>query len=140
MQPGERTPRRFPSERIDPRCVIQRNAETIRRLRETIVETFSHRHEGEEANDAWSEACAEFDRCYDALAFPGGYEDALQRLKRNDSETIDAALAFLEVRPYFFHSQYIATKLRRMLRRAILNDRQKQRLETIQFRAGPTQS
>lgn len=67
---------------------------------------------------------------FDKLAFPGGYTRALKLLASEDGATIEAALQFIEIRPYFFRSQYIRTKLLRMLKRIPLSQRQLERLET----------
>lgn len=104
----------------DPRCVIQKNAERIRELRDQMRK-----------GDDWSRACDDYYSQYDALAFPGGYSVGLQKIKAGDTIAIEDALAFLEVRPYFFRSQYIRTKLKRLLKHAPLTTRQTERFQRV---------
>jgi hypothetical protein len=111
------------------RCVIQQNAKRVTELHGWIGETFKRRDSGPKARAEWSHACEEFHRQYDALAFPGGYAAGLEKLRAGDTYAIESALAFLEVRPYFFRSQYIRTKLKRLLKHAQLTARQTARLE-----------
>ena len=114
-------------EQLEPRSVIQRNAKRVNELHDRIHETFKHRDASPEARAEWSRACSDFHSQYDALAFPGGYTAALEKIPTGDSRAIEDALAFLEVRPFFFRSQYIRTKLTRLLKRAQLTFRQTER-------------
>jgi hypothetical protein len=116
-------------EKLDPRCVIQKNAKRVTELHDRIHETFKLRDTSPEARAEWSRACDEFHSQYDALAFPGGYEAGLQKIQTGDARAIEDALAFLEVRPYFFRSQYIRTKLTRLLKHAELTTRQTERFQ-----------
>ncbi len=116
-------------EELHPRCVIQANAKHLKELHDRIHETLKSRDLSPKARADWSHACDEFRAKYDALAFPGGYEAGLQKISAGDVRTIENALAFVEVRPYFFRSQYMRTKLVRMLKRARLSARQAQRFE-----------
>ena len=68
---------------------------------------------------------------YDALAFPGGYSSALERIAAGEPEAIEAALAFLEIRPYFFRSGYMYKDLLRKTKRAPLSDAQARRFVRI---------
>jgi hypothetical protein len=116
-------------EELEPRCVIQKNAKRVTELHDRIHETFKRRDTGPEARAEWSRACDEFHSQYDSLAFPGGYEAGLQKIQAGDARAIEDALAFLEVRPYFFRSQYMRTKLARLLRHAQLSARQSERFQ-----------
>jgi hypothetical protein len=116
-------------EELEPRCVIQRNAKRVTELHDRIHETFKRRDTSPEARAEWSRACDEFHSQYDALAFPGGYKAALNNIQAGDSRAIEGALAFLEVRPYFFRSQYIRTKLARLLKHTQLTARQTERFQ-----------
>ena len=118
-------------EQLNLRCEIQANASLIKELHRRMTDAPSGRNYGKDASSDRSKACHEFHARYDSLAFPGGYKQGLRKLAENDARTIDAALSFLEVRPYFNTSQYIATKLRRMLKKAVLSERQKERLEAV---------
>jgi hypothetical protein len=115
--------------KLEPRSIIQENAKRVTELHERIHDTVKRRDSSPEARAEWSRACAEFHGQYDALAFPGGYSSALKKIQAGDSRAIEDAVAFLEVRPYFFRSQYIRTKLTRLLKRAQLTTRQTERFQ-----------
>ena len=117
-------------QKLEPRCVIQENAKRVTELHDRIHETGKRRDSSPEARAEWSRACEEFHSRYDALAFPGGYAAGLEKIQAGDSRAIEDALAFLEVRPYFFRSQYIRTKLTRLLKHAQLTARQSDRFQT----------
>jgi len=112
----------------DLRQQIRANAAELRRLHARMHETFSRRGKDRQA---WSEACAEFHARYDTLAFPGGYTGALERLVAGDELTMEAALVFLELRPYFFRSGYMRKKLMRYAKRAPFSKAQAQRLRFV---------
>jgi hypothetical protein len=82
--------------------LIEHNAEECRRLHARIHETCKQRTISREKKAEWELACQEFHARYDALAFPGGYNGALERRASGDEFTIEAALSFVEVHPYFF--------------------------------------
>ena len=79
----------------------------------------------------WESACREFHDRYDLLAFPGGYEGALERIVAGEPEAMDAAICFLEVRPYFFRSGYMYKDILRKIKRAPLSKRQADRVAAI---------
>lgn len=116
-------------QKLEPRCVIQANAKRVTELHDRIHGTFKLRDTSPEARAEWSRACDEFHGQYDALAFPGGYESGLLKIQAGDSRAIEDALAFVELRPYFFRSQYIRTKLTRLLKHAPLTARQTERFQ-----------
>jgi hypothetical protein len=116
-------------EEPESRGVIQKNAKRVTELHHRIQETFKRRDTSPEARAEWAHACDEFHRQYDALAFPGGYAAALEKIEAGDGRAIEDALAFLEVRPYFFRSQYIRTKLTRLLKHAQLTAPQAGRIQ-----------
>ncbi|MDP1270927.1 hypothetical protein, partial [Klebsiella pneumoniae] len=63
--------------------------------------------------------------------FPGGFDGALQRLLEGDLVTIEAALCFLECRPYFFRSGYMFKDILRKAKKAPLSSEQRERLEHV---------
>lgn len=105
------------------------NANEIVRLKNRILETAYKRSESDVAWQEWKRACAEFHANYDFLAFPGGFQNAKREILAGNQSTIEAALAFLECRPYFFRSGYIYTKLIRWLKSAPLRGKQKKDFE-----------
>jgi len=124
------------SERLKER--IRKNAEEIVRLHLRIGATYERRSESPQKMQAWEQACAEFHARYDGLAFPGGYQGgaALTRISYGDPEAMEAALCFLEVRPYFFRSGYMFKDILRKCRRAPLSTDQVARLKVIEKRLG----
>lgn len=111
----------------DLKLRMLRNAEELRRLHQRVHETHRLRDRGPEHRQRWATACEEFHRRYDALAFPGGYGGVLERIVAGDHGTIDAALDFVECRPYFFRSGYMYKDLLRKLKRAPLTGSQARR-------------
>lgn len=110
---------------------IAANAEEVRKLHGRIHETYRDRGKFPGATELWKQACAEFHARYDALAFPGGYDSALQRIAGGDAEAIEAALCFVEIRPYFFRSGYMFKTLMRKLKRAPLSEKQSERFAIV---------
>jgi hypothetical protein len=120
----------------DLRKLIEENAAELRRLHGRIHETFAQRGKSDTARRAWSDACAEFHARYNVLAFPGAaFDDALPRLLAGERNTMEAALVFLELRPYFFRSGYMHKKLLRYAKRAPFDKAQAQRLQVVLQRA-----
>jgi hypothetical protein len=111
---------------------IRENATEIVRLHSRVQETVRHRQESPTKRLEWEKACAEFRGRYSQLAFPGGYVGALQRIAAGDPNTVEAAICFLECRPYFFRSGYMFKDILRRCRRATLSLKQAARLRTIE--------
>lgn len=116
---------------------IRANAEEIVRLHSRVHTTFKRRDSSPEARAEWESACAEFHKRYDNLAFPGGYDGPLgrngarARISSGDTEAVEAALCFLEMRPYFFRSGYMFKALLRWCSRAPLSPKQSARLDAV---------
>lgn len=113
---------------------IETRAEEIRQLHARIRETFAQMTKGPAERKAWQEACAAFHARYDALAFPGGAGTAKERVLRGEPEAVEAALCFVEVRPYFFRSGYLFQTLLRALKRATLSETQQARYADVSER------
>jgi hypothetical protein len=92
---------------------IASNAQRIRQLYQRINETFQDKPHGPEHHAA----CKQFHE-YDLLAFPGGLEAGLERLKHPDLEIVEATVQFLEADPRFLRSGYIKETLLRRLNQA----------------------
>jgi hypothetical protein len=120
------------SERL--KTTIRENANELARLHALIHETLLHRGEGALQREQWEAACAEFHARYDSLAFPGGYNGALDRISSGEALAMEAGLCFLECRPYFFRSGYMYKDIVRRLKRAPLSEPQASRLTVIQER------
>jgi hypothetical protein len=113
------------------RQAMLQNAEEIKRLSARIDETVQHRSESREKHREWESACAEFHERYRTLAFPGGYDGALGRIVAGDEEAMEAAICFLECRPYFFRSGYMFKEILREAKRAPLSPDQTRRLQVV---------
>jgi len=110
---------------------IVENAKRINQLKRRIDETFKQRDKNDHKRKEWEAACAEFHSQYDALAFPGGLSGAYERIVEGDPEAVEAAICFLECRPYFFRSGYMFKDILRKAKHAPLKDDQKARLDAV---------
>jgi hypothetical protein len=91
---------------MDSDCLkrtILENAAEIVRLHFGVHKTFEVRGRDKDSVEKWKRACAEF-RPIRCAGFSGGYDGALDRIISGDPEAIEAAICFLECRPYFFRS------------------------------------
>lgn len=111
--------------------LIAAGAAEAARLHGRIHETFRSRDDGPRQREAWVSACAEFHSRYDSLAFPGGYEGAVERLLAGDAYTVEATVCFLEAKPYFHRSGYMFSRLLRKAGRAPLSAAQAARLQAV---------
>jgi len=116
---------------IDYRRLFQRNAKRIAELHDRMHEACEKGNTQKHGRELWIKACTEFWDQYDDLAFPGGYRQALDRLKNNESETTEAAITFLEIRPYFFRSGYMRETLMRRLKHVKMKDSHARRFEAV---------
>lgn len=110
---------------------ITRNAEKINQLNIRIKETFKYRDKNQPQYKEWETACANFHAQYGSLAFPGGLGGAYARILDGDPKAMEAAICFLEVRPYFFRSGYMFKDILKKAKRAPLGDDQRKRLEVV---------
>jgi hypothetical protein len=110
---------------------IMKNAEKITQLHNRIHETLKYRDKNEHKRKEWEKACADFHSQYDSLAFPGGLEGAYERILNGDSVAMEAAICFLECRPYFFRSGYMFKDILRKAKKAPLNEDQRKRLQRV---------
>ena len=110
---------------------ILRNAETINQLHSKIHETVKYRDKNEHKHKEWQSACKEFHEKYDSLAFPGGFEGAFERIINGESKAVEAAICFVECRPYFFRSGYMFKDILRKLKKAPLDSSQTKRLNQV---------
>jgi len=110
---------------------IRANEKRVNSLRSRIHEAFKNRDINEHKYREWQSACKEFHSQYDNLAFPGGFDGAYERILNGDSKSIEAALCFVEVRPYFFRSGYMYKDFLRKLGRAPLKGNDLCRYQSI---------
>lgn len=110
---------------------ISKNAEKINKLHARIHETFKVRDKNQKNYQEWEKACEEFHSQYNHLAFPGGFVGAYDRILNGDKESIEAALCFIESRPYFFRSGYMFKDMLRKLKKAPLKNKERHRLDSV---------
>lgn len=110
---------------------IRESERRINFLHSQIHETFKHRDESKHKFREWEVACKEFHSNYDRLAFPGGLEGAYARILNGEPASVEAALSFIEVRPYFFRSGYMYKDLLRKLAKAPLEGKDLERYRVI---------
>ena len=106
----------FQTERMNLRQQVQSNAAKIVELRRRVLETCIFRDDGAEQKAEWKQASSEFHEHYYDLAFPGGVFGARDRMRAGDEHAIEYAIAFLEVRPFFFRFGYMYQEYMRVLR------------------------
>jgi hypothetical protein len=99
------------------REALAANGQKIEELRAQIRLAAARRSESPEARATWQQACAAFPARYDALAFPGGLSAALERLTTANLATAAEVIDYLEIHPYYFRSQYNATRFIRALKK-----------------------
>ena len=110
---------------------IIRNAEKITQLKSCIDETVKYRDKNEHKKKEWQKACAEFHEQYDSLAFPSGLDGAYERILAGEPKAMEAAICFLECRPFFFRSGYMYKDILRKSKKAPFNESQKIRLQKV---------
>jgi hypothetical protein len=119
-------------ERERLRARMLENAAEIDRLHHRIHETVKRRGDSEELRQEWTRACQEFHARYDELCIPGGWDDGfLNRILAGDPSTIEIALCFLEVRPYFFRSGYHWKTILQKCKRAPMSGEQAERFARL---------
>ena len=110
---------------------IKINAQKINILKARIDETVKFRDENEYKLKEWQKACSDFHKQYNELAFPGGFSGAYEKIKNGDPEAIEAALCFIECRPYFFRSGYMYKDIMRKLKKASMDTLQTYRFKKV---------
>jgi hypothetical protein len=109
---------------MEPHHRIQANASRLRDLHDSLRATEPTQEERIAAITHYSER-------YDQLAFPGGLSRGMMLLAAGDLNAIGAAVDFLESDPHFHRSGYIKADILRYLKRADLDERQRDRLRRV---------
>ena len=112
----------------------------MRQLHSRVHETVKTRSRSEKGLNEWKQACEEFHSKYDQLAFPGGLEEGIKKIKEGDLTTVQTALTYLENTPYCFRSQYVAKEIKRALNKIELPKRLADRFTTYKASKRPNQS
>jgi hypothetical protein len=113
---------------------IRRDGDEVARLHGRVHATFALRERSAEDREAWIAAAKEFRDRHDQLSFPGGWYGARERLRAGEPLAIEAAVCFLEVRPFFYHSGFIFKDLMRWCRSLPLAPEQTARHSKVQER------
>lgn len=113
------------------KSLIETNSAEIVKMHSRIKETLALRGKSEQRRHEWERACEIFHSRYDILSFPGGFSGALDRILAGDPEAMEAAICFLELRPYFFRSGYMFDSILRKAKRAPLTKEQAARLQHV---------
>jgi hypothetical protein len=118
-------------ESVELKRLMGENAAEITRLQLRVHETVKKRGANAHGRLEWQNACAEFHSRYNDLAFPGGCEGAVERILNGDPFAMEAAVCFLEQRPYFFRSGYMFQRILQKAKRAPLTPEQLRRLNAV---------
>jgi hypothetical protein len=110
---------------------IIKNAAEIVRLHTHTKQAFAQRNQSPEKWSEFYQAGVDFASHYNSLAFPRGLNGAYERIDSGDPVTIEEAICFLEVRPYFIRSGYMFKDILRKCNRAQLSPAQAARLEVV---------
>ena len=113
------------------RTQITENSARLRAMHAEIERAFAEEPRG----PAHAAACTAFHREYNALAFPGGLEHFLERLKRLEPPAVEEAIEFLEAEPWFYRSGYIKEEIVRRLKKVAVTERQRNRLAAVVLRS-----
>ncbi len=111
--------------------MIREYAAEIVELSKKLHETHKQRELSPEKWNEWLQVYSGSYQRYMSLAFPGGLEGAYERIVSGDPEAMEAAICFLEVRPYFFRSGYMFKDILRKCNRAPLTPKQAVRFEAV---------
>lgn len=110
--------------------LMRANLAEIDRLQRRVDETAGLCDRSEADRQAWTDACLHFHRRFDQLAFPGGAAQWSAFLA-GKSRGIDAAIAFLDVDPWFLRSGYAKEIIWHRLKRFPLDGARAALLESI---------
>jgi hypothetical protein len=111
--------------------LFQSNVEHLRALQNAVQEAVKTRDKSAKHRKAWQDTSATFLASYDRLAFPGGLDSQMMRLKEGNREAVEVAVQFLEENPEFFRAGYIKENDIRLLKRAELTKEQEGRLRKV---------
>jgi hypothetical protein len=117
------------SDRIK-RTILENTAEIVR-LDTLRRRAFALRNESPGKWSEFEQAGKERASRYNSLAFPRGLNGAYERIDSGDPDTVEEAICFLEVRPYFFRSGYMFQDILRKCKRAPLSPEQAARLAVV---------
>jgi hypothetical protein len=108
-------------------------AEEVNRLHSRVHETFAHRSESKKKWQEWKQACSECHAPSGKLGWPVPYgpEEWLRAISIGETEAVEAAVCFLECRPYFFRSGYMFKDILRKCKRAPMSEEHASRFKAV---------
>ena len=77
-----------------------------------------------------SELAAAYSKLLDQL-FLGSYSETIEKIRAGEEQAVEFGLAFVEIRPYYYCSQYQRTQLIRMLKHTKLSSTQAERFKHV---------
>lgn len=110
---------------------IEHSARVLVPLHKRVHTTLRKRGQSESARMEWAQAASEFSRQHKDLCFIGGWLTARDRIRSGDQIALEYALAFLEVRPYFFRSGYMFVALIKCLNSVPMTVAQRRRYDAV---------
>lgn len=114
------------------RKLIERHAHQTNEHMARINATVARREKSQQDWQKWKDACHVWHTSENA-SFALWPLEARDKIRDGDRETIEDALLFLEVDPWFFRSGYLKERVIRHLKGAQLSDGDKGRLRNIIF-------
>ena len=96
-------------------------------LQSQIKAALPERSKSPQGLKAWQDACVAWHNHTSILA-TFWQKEYLSAVESGDPESVDLAISFVEVNPYYFRSGYMKDRLFRRLRRSKLSEDQRQRL------------
>jgi hypothetical protein len=109
-------------------------AESARLLLHDAARLPERRKEKSDDHETWRKCIDLFNRCL-SEAFPAGFWNDFERLKKGDTSGLETAIRFLEADPWFFRSGYLKADLIRFICRCPLTAEQADRLRDVVLNA-----
>lgn len=119
---------------MDYRQRIKESEAEIRRLTSRIDETVKFRDHSDYERTVWSNACSELHAKFHDLGWIDPKRCYIEAIRSGDFESIEYAITFVEMRPYFFRSGYMYKHLMRILKSAKMTDDQRTRYNAVRVR------
>jgi hypothetical protein len=114
--------------------MIRENAAEIVRLNDRRKKALLSRDLSPEKWCEWYQASEALSAGFHALAFPGGFVGAYDRIASGAPLAMEAAICFLEIRPFFYRSGYMYRDIFRRCKHAPLSPEQAARFELVKER------
>jgi len=120
--------------KINYHNIIKENEIEINRIHKRVHSTYALKYKSDKHMAEWSNACDELHKRYAELAYFEYPIDFRAELRNGNQETIERALAFIEIRPFHFRSGYIFKDLMRVMKNIEFTKTQKRRYDSVNKR------